>query len=50
MDNSTDKKTLKEQLEGLSWYELMTSQPIIDMYGIIGGAADHTIVYCIHLQ
>ncbi len=31
MDNN-DKKTLKKQLEELSWYELMTSQPIIDMY------------------
>ena len=27
-----NKKTLIKQLEGMSWYELMTSQPIIDMY------------------
>lgn len=32
MDNSTDNKTLKKQMEDLSWYELMTSQPIINMY------------------
>lgn len=30
--NRGDKMTLKKQLEMLSWYELMTSQPIIDMY------------------
>lgn len=27
-----NRKTLKKQLEELSWYELMTSQPLIDMY------------------
>lgn len=31
MDDN-DRKTLKKQLEELSWYELMISQPIIDMY------------------
>lgn len=30
--DENDKKTLKRQMEELSWYELMTSQPIIDMY------------------
>ena len=30
--NNNDEKTLKKQLEGFSWYDLMTSQPIIDMY------------------
>ena len=27
-----NRKTLKKQLEELSWYELMTSQPLVDMY------------------
>lgn len=31
MDDN-DKKKLIRKLEGFSWYELMTSQPIIDMY------------------
>lgn len=32
MDNIIDKKELKKLLEQLSWYELMTSQHIIDLY------------------
>lgn len=30
MENSIDRKSLKKQLEELSWYELMTSQHVID--------------------
>ena len=32
MDNSIDKQTLKKQMESLSWFELMTCQPMIDLY------------------